>query len=67
MHFSGRGFLNGASSLMQYVVLPLNVSEYYLMYAMNAIHVLGILNPDKFLSHTLRAEAILCQTVGCIC
>ena len=40
-----KGFLNGASTLKDYFVFPLNGSKYPLQYTLKVVHVLGILDP----------------------
>ena len=42
-HVPGTGFWNGASTLNQYFVLPMNGSKYYLKYTFLVFPVLGIL------------------------
>ena len=49
-HVPSTGFLNAASALNQYSVLPLNGSNYYLIYTLKAVHVLGILCPAHLIS-----------------
>ena len=48
-HVPSTGFLNGASNLKQYFVLPLNGSKYCFMYTFKAIHVLGVFDPSTSL------------------
>ena len=57
--------MNGASALMQYFVLPLNGSKYYLKYTFKAIHVLAILDPSAPLIvsiQNVRKYCIYCKT-----
>lgn len=43
---------------MQYVVLPLNGSEYYMKYTFKAIHILAILNPDTHLVYRFNVSSL---------
>ena len=59
-HLPCTGLLHGVSTLMQYFVVPLNGSKYYLMYTFKA--VLGILGPSKsLLCNTLETLAKTCK------
>ena len=60
-HVLWTGFLNGASTLKQYFVLPLNGLEYYLMYTFKVVHVLWILDPGTYL-HLTPLEQLIDDT-----
>ena len=48
-HIPSTGFFNGASTLKQYFVFALELSEHYLMYTLEASRVLGISDPQHII------------------